>query len=170
VQRVLLPRTHAKEPQSIGSLRIHAESVTHWGGGLSPLHHWRFGLLSRHTLRHSGRAAFFPHSCYSPAVKGSPVQLLTMRCSQRTFTKSAREPPRAPAQRFIPDGLRATTRLPNASRRHGTARSECERAARSATLRAPPTAAPPKPAERTSGFSSNRKTIDIPTVRRYTSG
>jgi hypothetical protein len=45
--------------------------LTHGVGGLSPLHHWRFGLLSRHTHPHSGRAAFFPHSCYSRAVKGS---------------------------------------------------------------------------------------------------
>jgi hypothetical protein len=37
-------------------------------------------------------------------------------------------------------------------------------------FRAPPTAAPPEPAEATSGFSSNRKTIDIPPVRRYCSG
>ena len=52
----------------------------------------------------------------------------------------------------------------------GVARSECERAARKGTFRAPPTAAPPKAAEATSGFSSNRKTIDIPPVRRYCSG
>jgi hypothetical protein len=52
----------------------------------------------------------------------------------------------------------------------GAARSEFERAARSGTLRAPPSAAPPKPAEATLGFSSNRKTIDIPPVQRYCSG
>ena len=54
-----------------GRLAGAAAMLTHGVGGLSPLHHWRFGLLSRHTLRHSGRAAFFPHSCYSRAVKGS---------------------------------------------------------------------------------------------------
>jgi hypothetical protein len=48
---------------------------------------------------------------------------------------------------------------------HGAARSEFERAARSGTLRAPPSAAPPKPAEATLGFSSTRKTIDMPQVR-----
>src|SRR5262245_51861002 len=37
-------------------------------------------------------------------------------------------------------------------------------------VRPPLTAAPPEPAEATSGFSSNRKTIDIPPVRRYCSG
>jgi outer membrane receptor protein involved in Fe transport len=52
----------------------------------------------------------------------------------------------------------------------GAARSEFERAARFRTLRAPPSAAPPKPAEATLGFSSTRKTIDIPPVRRYCSG
>ena len=35
---------------------------------------------------------------------------------------------------------------------------------------APPLHTPPEPAEATSGFSSNRKTIDIPSVRRYGSG
>src|SRR4029077_17731627 len=59
-------------------------------------------------------------------------------------------------------------RLPTGA--DGAARSEFERAARSGTLRAPPSAAPPKPAEATLGFSSNRKTIDIPPVRRYGSG
>ena len=75
--------------------------------------------------------------------------------------------PRA-ASRFIPNDLRAENRLPTQA--DGAARSECERAARSGTLRAPPTAAPPKPAEATSGFSSNRKTIDNSPVRRYCSG
>jgi hypothetical protein len=37
------------------------------------------------------------------------------------------------------------------------------------TLGAAPTAAPPEPAEATLGFSSTRKTIDIPPVRRYCS-
>ena len=41
---------------------------------------------------------------------------------------------------------------------------------RSGTLRAPPTAAPPEPAETTLGFSSNRKGIDNSPVRRYCSG
>jgi hypothetical protein len=59
-----------------GRLAGAAAMLTHGVGGLSPLHHWRFGLLSRHAHRHSGRAAFFPHSCYSRAVKGPPVQLL----------------------------------------------------------------------------------------------
>jgi hypothetical protein len=72
------------------------------------------------------------------------------------------------ASRFIPDNLRAENRLPTQA--DGAARSEFERAARSGILRAPPTAAPPEPAEATSGFSSNRKTIDIPPVRRYCSG
>jgi hypothetical protein len=72
------------------------------------------------------------------------------------------------AIRFIPDNLRSRKPVANGSRR--AARSEFERAARSGTLRAPPSAAPPKPAEATLGFSSNRKTIDIPPVRRYGSG
>jgi Transposase len=54
-----------------GRLAGAAAMLTHGVSGLSPLHHWRFGLLSRHALRHSGRAAFFPHSCYSRALKGS---------------------------------------------------------------------------------------------------
>ena len=62
-----------------GRLAGAAAMLTHGVGGLSPLHHWRFGLLSRHAHRHSGRAAFFPHSCYSRAVKGPPVQLLTLK-------------------------------------------------------------------------------------------
>ena len=53
--------------------------LTHGVGGLSPLHHWRFGLLSRHTLPHSGRAAFFPHSCYSRAVKGSACSVANLQ-------------------------------------------------------------------------------------------
>ena len=70
------------------------------------------------------------------------------------------QPPRAPgaASRFIPDNLRAENRLPTQA--DGAARSEFERAARSGTLRAPPTTTPPKPAEATLGFSSTRKTID----------
>jgi len=51
----------------------------------------------------------------------------------------------------------------------GAARSEFERAARSGTLRAPPTTTPPKPAEATSGFSSTRKTIDNSPGWRYSS-
>ena len=46
------------------------------------------------------------------------------------------------------------------TRADGAARSEFERAARSGTLRAPPTTTPPEPAEATLGFSSTRKTID----------
>ena len=72
------------------------------------------------------------------------------------------------AIRSIPDNLRAENRLPTQA--DGAARSEFERAARSGTLRAPPTAAPSEPAEATAGFSSNRKTIDIPPVQRYCSG
>ena len=83
-------------------------------------------------------------------------------------------PTRAPAarpgaaSRFIPDNLRAENRLPTQA--DGAARSEFERAARSGTLRAPPTTTPPKPAEATPGFSSNRKGIDNSPVRRYCSG
>jgi hypothetical protein len=44
-----------------------------------------------------------------------------------------------------------------------------KRAARSGTLRAPPSAAPPKPAEATLGFSSTRKTIDNSPGWRYCS-
>jgi hypothetical protein len=61
-----------------------------------------------------------------------------------------------PAQ--TPPNLRAENRLPTQA--DGAARSEFERAARSGTLRAPPTTTPPKPAEATLGFSSTRKTID----------
>jgi hypothetical protein len=70
--------------------------------------------------------------------------------------------------RSIPNGLRAQTGCRRKS--NAAARSEFERAARSGTLRAPPTTTPPKPAEATLGFSSTRKTIDIPPVRRYCSG
>ena len=49
----------------------------------------------------------------------------------------------------------------------GTARSEFERAPRRRTNHAPPTAAPPKPAEATPGFSSSRKGIDNSQARRY---
>src|SRR5215475_7538905 len=54
------------------------------------------------------------------------------------------------AIRSIPDNLRSRKPVANANRRR-----------RSLTLRAPPTVAPPEPAEATLGFSSNRKTIDI---------
>jgi hypothetical protein len=64
--------------------------------------------------------------------------------------------------------LRAENRLPTQA--DGAARCEFERAMGSGTPSPPPTAAPPKPAEATLGFSSNRKTIDIPPVRRYCSG
>jgi hypothetical protein len=63
--------------------------------------------------------------------------------------------------------LRSRKPLANASRR--AARSEFERAARSGTLRAPPTTTPPKPAEATLGFSSTRKTIDNSPGWRYSS-
>jgi hypothetical protein len=69
------------------------------------------------------------------------------------------------ASRFIPDNLRAENRLPTQA--DGAARSEFERAARSGTLRAPPTTTPPKPAEATLGFSSTRKTIDNSPGWRY---
>ena len=49
----------------------------------------------------------------------------------------------------------------------GAARSEFERAPRRRTNHAPPTAAPPKPAEATPGFSSSRKGIDNSQARRY---
>ena len=62
-----------------GRLAGAAAMLTHGVGGLSPLHHWRFGLLSRHTLPHSGRAAFFPHSCYSRAVKGSACSVANLQ-------------------------------------------------------------------------------------------
>ena len=55
------------------------------------------------------------------------------------------------------------------TRADGAARSEFERAARSGTLRAPPTTTPPKPAEATLGFSSTRKTIDNSPGWRYSS-
>jgi len=71
------------------------------------------------------------------------------------------------ASRFIPDNLRAENRLPTQA--DGAARSEFERAARSGTLRAPPTTTPPKPAEATLGFSSTRKTIDTSPGWRYSS-
>ena len=63
--------------------------------------------------------------------------------------------------------LRAENRLPTQA--DGAARFAFERAARSGTLRAPPTAAPPEPAEARSGFSSNRKTIDNSPGWRYSS-
>jgi hypothetical protein len=59
--------------------------------------------------------------------------------------------------------------LANASRRR---RSEFERAARSGTLRAPPTTTPPKPAEATLGFSSTERRLtalragDIAPIRK----
>ncbi len=59
------------------------------------------------------------------------------------------------AIRFIPNDLRNQKRLP--TRADGPARSEFERAARSGTLRAPPTTTPPKPAEATLGFSSTER-------------
>jgi hypothetical protein len=62
--------------------------------------------------------------------------------------------------------LKSRNRLPTQA--IAAARSEFERAVRSETLRAPPTAAPSKPAKATPGFSSNRKGIDSP-VRRYCS-
>jgi hypothetical protein len=49
----------------------------------------------------------------------------------------------------------------------GDARSEFERAARSGTLRAPPTAAPLKPAEAKARFSRNTGALDGPPVQRY---
>src|SRR5438132_10087741 len=57
--------------------------------------------------------------------------------------------------------LRAENRLPTQA--DGAARSEFERAARSGTLRAPPTTTPPKPAEATLGFSSTERRL---TTRR----
>jgi hypothetical protein len=65
------------------------------------------------------------------------------------------------------DNLRAENRLPTQA--DGAARSEFERAARSGTLRAPPTTTPPKPAEATLGFSSTGKTIDNSPGWRYSS-
>jgi len=59
------------------------------------------------------------------------------------------------------DNLRAENRLPTQA--DGAARSEFERAARSGTLRAPPTTTPPKPAEATLGFSSTERRL---TTRR----
>jgi hypothetical protein len=67
-------------------------------------------------------------------------------------------PSRAPAPRagaalrFIPNDLRSRNRLPTLA--DGAARSEFERAVRSGTLSAPPTAASPKLAEATPRFSS----------------
>src|SRR5206468_11031831 len=72
------------------------------------------------------------------------------------------------AIRFIPNDLRNQNRLP--TRADGPARSEFERAVRSGTLRAPPTAAPPEPTEVKPRFSSDRKEIDNSPVRRYSSG
>jgi hypothetical protein len=81
----------------------------------------------------------------------------------------SRAPPRAGAAlRFIPNDLRSRNRLPTLA--DGAARSEFERAVRSGTLSAPPTAASPKPAEATPRFSSNRKEIDNSPVPRYCSG
>src|SRR5206468_11945695 len=71
------------------------------------------------------------------------------------------------AIRFIPNDLRNQNRLP--TRADGPARSEFERAVRSRTLRAPPTAAPPEPTEVKPRFSSDRKEIDNSPVRRYSS-
>src|SRR6266850_1187487 len=74
------------------------------------------------------------------------------------------------ASRFIPDNLRAENRLPTQA--DGAARSEFERAARSGTLRAPPTTTPPKPAKATLGFSSTerrlttRRADDIAPIRK----
>ena len=61
--------------------------------------------------------------------------------------------------------LKSPNRLPTQA--DGAARSEFERAPRRRTNRAPPTAAPPKPAEATPGFSSSRKGIDNSQARRY---
>jgi NAD(P)-dependent dehydrogenase (short-subunit alcohol dehydrogenase family) len=77
---------------------------------------------------------------------------------QNPYSSGPADPRPGAASRFIPDNLRAENRLPTQA--DGAARSEFERAARSGTLRAPPTTTPPKPAEATLGFSSTRKTID----------
>ena len=100
------------------------------------------------------------------AIEDPPVIVKILSPSGPAHPRPATLP--CAAIRFIPDNLRSRKPLANAA--DGAARSEFERAARSGTLRAPPTAAPPEPAEATSGFSSNRKTIDIPPVRRYCSG
>ena len=88
---------------------------------------------------------------------------------QNPYSSGPADPrPGRAASRFIPDNLRAENRLPTQA--DGAARSEFERAARSGTLRAPPTTTPPKPAEATLGFSSTRKTIDNSPGWRYCSG
>jgi hypothetical protein len=86
---------------------------------------------------------------------------------QNPYSSGPADPRPGAASRFIPDNLRAENRLPTQA--DGAARSEFERAARSGTLRAPPTTTPPKPAEATLGFSSTRKTIDNSPGWRYSS-
>src|SRR5437016_14184446 len=86
---------------------------------------------------------------------------------QNPYSSGPADPRPGAGSRFIPDNLRAENRLPTQA--DGAVRSEFERAARSGTLRAPPTTTPPKPAEATLGFSSTRKTIDNSPGWRYSS-
>ena len=78
-----------------------------------------------------------------------------------------RAPPPPRSDSIYSKRLKSRNRLPTQA--IAAARSEFERAVRSETLRAPPTAAPSKPAKATPGFSSNRKGIDDSPVRRYCS-
>ena len=76
---------------------------------------------------------------------------------QNPYSSGPADPRPGAGSRFIPDNLRAENRLPTQAA--GAARSEFERAARSGTLRAPPTTTPPKPAEATLGFSSTERRL-----------
>src|SRR5215831_9510550 len=102
----------------------------------------------REPLTAAPRVAAEPH-CSTPLFWGSPMSA------------------RAHAVGF--DQGRSEKLCVAQTRVDGAARSEFERAARSGTLRAPPTTTPPKPAGATLGFSSTRKTVDNSPGWRYSS-